>query len=174
MKRLGTWLSLLALIVLVIVCKRVFHQHPGHDSPRPPRKLPTVSQVLPIPDSPTAAESLLVGYADLTATPIEDLRKIHRVAIGYFSVIKEASRFPIGGNEDFSAALCGENANHEVFVRPSNPLFSSDGLIVDRWGSAVIVHPISWQQLELRSAGPDRVPYNMDDLVLSPTGASRN
>lgn len=131
------------------------------------------SQVAAIPPAaPTASESLLAGYGEPATPPIEDLRKIQHVATGYFSVIKDSGRFAIGGNEDFSAALRGENPNREVFLRPENPVFSPAGLLVDRWGSPVIVHPEAWRQLELRSAGPDRIPYNEDDLILAPNGVS--
>jgi hypothetical protein len=121
---------------------------------------------------PTAAESLLAGYGDPATPPIEDLRKIQQVATGYFSLIKDASHFPIGGNEDFSAALRGENPNREIFIRAGNPVLSPQGLLLDRWGSPLIVHPEAWRELTLRSAGPDRIPYNSDDLVLSPNGTS--
>ncbi len=133
---------------------------------------PAKSQVRAAPSTPTASESLLVGYGDAATPPIEDLRKIHRVVTGYFSLIKDAQRFPIGGNEDLSAALRGENPNREIFVRAGSPVFSRDGLLIDRWGSPLIIHPQAWRALELRSAGPDRVPYNADDLVLSPAGIS--
>ncbi len=140
---------------------------------KPPPPPPAKSEIKPSPPAePTAAESLLAGYGDPSTPPIEDLRKIHRVATGYFSVIKDTARFPIGGNEDLSAALRGENANREVFVSAEHPVFSKEGLLVDRWGSQLIVHPEAWRQLELRSAGPDRVPHNADDLVLSPTGTA--
>jgi hypothetical protein len=105
---------------------------------------------------------------------MEDLRKIQRVAAGYFSVIKDASRHPIGGNADLAAALLGENANREAFLRTDHPVFAKDGTLTDRWGSPLIVHPEGWQQLELRSSGPDRIPYNGDDLVLSPQGMERS
>jgi hypothetical protein len=137
---------------------------------RPPAPTPRSEIQSAPPSESTAAESLLAGYGDPSTPPIEDLRKIHRVAIGYFSVIKDSGRFPIGGNQDFSAALCGENANREVFVSRKHSIFSKEGLLIDRWGSPLIVHPEAWRQLELRSAGPDRIPYNRDDLVLSPAG----
>jgi hypothetical protein len=139
-----------------------------------PLKTPAVSRSLvPSPSTvPTAAESLLAGYADPATPPMEDLRKIQRVATGYFSLIKDTQRFPIGGNEDFSAALRGENPNREIFIREASPVFSRQGLILDRWGSPLIIHPEAWRELALRSAGPDRIPYNGDDLVLSPTGTS--
>ena len=134
---------------------------------------PAQSQIQPtLQSAPTASESLLTGYADPATPPIEDLRKIQHVAVGYFSLIKDARRFPIGGNEDLSAALRGENPNRETFIRAGHPVFSREGLLLDRWGSPLIVYPEAWRELELRSAGPDRIPYNGDDLVLSPTGTS--
>lgn len=132
---------------------------------------PVISQPEPeIPTPPTAAESLLEGYGDPATAPVEDLRKIHRVAMGYFSVVKDPSRFPIGGNADLAAALRGENANREVFVRGDNAIFTTDGLLKDRWGNPLIVHPEGWRRLELRSAGPDGIGYNEDDVVLGPSG----
>ena len=139
----------------------------------PSRAKPAQSQVQPeLPPPPTAAEALLAGYGDPATPPIEDLRKVQRVATGYFSVVKDSQRFPIGGNADFSAALRGENPNREVFIRPGNPIFSEQGLLLDRWGTPLVVHPEAWRELELRSAGPDRVSYNEDDLILSPSGKS--
>jgi hypothetical protein len=139
-------------------------------SPAPPTAKSEIKP--PLPAEPTASESLLTGYADPETPPIDDLRKIHRVGVGYFSLIKDSPRFPIGGNKDFSAALQGENPNQEIFVRRDHPVFSATGLLIDRWNTPLIVHPEAWRQLELRSGGPDRVPYNEDDLVLSPAGVS--
>jgi hypothetical protein len=140
---------------------------------KPPRPPSSKSEFKPpTPPVPTVGESLLAGYGDPATPPIEDLRKVQRVAVGYFSVVKDSSRFPIGGNEDFSAALRGENPNREVFIPAGHAVFSPAGLLVDRWGSPLIVHPQAWRRLELRSAGADRIPYNADDLVLAPTGTS--
>jgi hypothetical protein len=126
-----------------------------------------------VPDKPSASERLLEGYGDPASPPIEDLRKIHRVVTGYFSVVKDSSRNPIGGNPDLAAALRGQNPNHEVFVREGHPIFGKDGSIIDRWGSPIVVHPEQFRRLGLRSAGPDRSPYNADDLLLSPNGAQQ-
>lgn len=133
------------------------------------------SEIKPVPpQTPTASENLLVGYGDLATPPLEDLKKLHRVTIGYFSLIKDSGRYSIGGNADFSAALQGENPNREVFVRRNHPIFSAEGLLLDRWGSPLIVHPEGWRQLELRSAGADRTAYTEDDIILGPSGVSKN
>ena len=161
-------------VVLIMLLAWLFftldsEKKPAHPAASP---APPVSQAQPVREKPTASEALLAGYGDPATPPIEDLRKIQHVAVGYFSLIKDSQRFPIGGNEDFAAALRGENPNREVFLRPGNPIFSRDGLLIDRWGSPLVVHPLAWRQLEFRSAGPDRIPYNADDLVLEPNGNS--
>lgn len=137
-----------------------------------PRESPRSEVKFPDPPPTTPGDALLEGYGDPSTPPIEDLRKLQHVVSGYFSVIKDASRFAIGGNEDLSAALRGENPNREVFVRNEHPVFAGGALLTDRWGSPLIVHPEAWKQLELRSAGPDKIPYNEDDLVLHPNGTS--
>lgn len=131
---------------------------------------PSVSQTPVRPRLPTASEALLAGYGDPATPPIEDLRKVHRVISGYFSVIKEPTRFPIGGNADLAAALKGENPNREIFLAADHPILSKDGLLIDRWGTPLVVHPEGWRQIELRTAGPDMKPYTEDDLVILPTG----
>ena len=64
----------------------------------------------------------------------------------------------------------GANANRQVFVAEGHPVFSAEGLLLDRWGTPLVVHPEAWRQLELRSAGPDKTAYTEDDLVLTPKG----
>ena len=175
-RRLFTILGLLLVFAMLGMLVWVSNQL---DTLRPPPKVapvpeasPSQSQTSTPTAAPTASEALLEGYADPSTPPIDDLRKIQHVAVGYFSVVKDPQRFPIGGNADFAAALRGENANREVFLPANHRLFSADGLILDRWGTPLIVHPQAWRELELRSAGPDRIPNNEDDLVLSPTGNS--
>lgn len=175
MNRLFTILGLLIVFAMVGMLVWLSNQLDTIKRPPPaPASSPSRSQTAPPEESrtTTASESLLADYGDPASPPIEDLRKIQRVATGYYSVVKDAQRFPIGGNADFAAALRGENPNREVFLPAGHRLFSADGLLLDRWGTPLIVHPQAWRQLELRSAGPDRIPHNADDLVLSPTGNS--
>jgi hypothetical protein len=162
------WLVLAAVIVAALLRQRGMEIR--SKVVQPERLVPSISQPPVNQQLPSAAEMLLEGYGDPAVPPIEDLRKVHRVIGGYFSVIKDASRFPIGGNEDLSAALKGANPNREIFLRPDHPVFGKDGLLVDRWGSRLVVHPEGWRQIELRSAGPDGVAFNEDDLLISPTG----
>lgn len=162
----------LLTVILIAIAVRLFLTL---DSEKPKTPLPVApprSELKQaVPTTPAPGDRLLEGYGDPSTAPIEDLRKVQRVITGYHSVIKDASRFPIGGNADLTAALTGENANREIFVSAGNSIIK-DGLLTDRWGSPLIVHPEAWRQLELRSPGPDRVPYSDDDLILRPDGSS--
>ncbi len=161
--------KVLALAIAAAVLLALWHSRtpssPASQAPAPDRAA--------VPETPrvaTAAESLLAGYADPASPPLDDLKKIHRVVTGYFSVVKDSAKHPIGGNADLAAALRGENPNREIFLPADHPVFSADGLLLDRWGSPLVVHPQAWRELELRSAGPDRRPYSDDDLLLLPNG----
>lgn len=158
---------LIALAILGLLCWLVLSTG---SKPAPPPSAATRSVPPAQSTNPTAAVSLLAGYADPATPPIDDLRKLHRVVTGYFSVVKDSSKNPIGGNADLAAALRGENPNKEIFLPANHPVFSADGLLLDRWNSPLIVHPEAWRELELRSAGPDRMPYTEDDLILLPNG----
>jgi hypothetical protein len=155
-------------VVGLLIAGFVLWRKPPQPAVAPP--VPSRSQPVPKPAAPTAGERLLEGYADPATPPIEDLRKLHRVLTGYFSVIKDANRNPIGGNADLAAALRGENPNRTIFVHPGHAVFSPDGLLRDRWDSPIVVHPEGWRRIELRSAGPDKMPYTDDDLILAPSG----
>ncbi len=161
------WLSLAFILALLGWMFVNLHSVP----PRTEAVSPPASQAVePKPAPPLPAEALLAGYADPATPPIEDLKKLHRVVTGYFSVVKDSSKNPIGGNADLAAALRGENPNQEIFVPAVHPVFSADGLLLDRWNTPLIVHPDAWRELELRSAGPDKIPYTADDLILLPNG----
>jgi len=161
------WLSLAFILALLGWMLVKLHSVP----PRTEAVSPPASQAVAPNPAPLPAEALLAGYADPATPPIEDLRKLHRVVTGYFSVVKDSSKNPIGGNADLAAALRGENPNREILLPAAHPVFSADGLLLDRWGSPLIVHPQAWREIELRSAGPDRTAYTGDDLRLAPTGA---
>jgi hypothetical protein len=162
-----------ALGLIVLMAWWHFTRRPTAPVPAPPPGPPPDVAREAVGRVPTAAEALLSGYGDPDQPPAEDLRKLLRVLAGYFSVVKEPSRHPIGGNEDLAAALRGENPNREVFLPADHPVFSADGLLIDRWGTPLAVHPEAWKELELRSAGPDRRHFTADDLVLAPAGFLR-
>lgn len=150
------WHGLVVLLAILGMAAWLLRGSDPANNPPEQSTTPAASQPAPAePRAPVPGDAFLAGYADPATAPVEDLRKVQRVVTGYFSVIKDATRFPIGGNADLAAALRGENANREVFIRAGSPVFSAEGLLIDRWGSPLIVHPEAWRQLELRSGGAD-------------------
>lgn len=118
-------------------------------------------------------ERLTIGYGDPGTPPIDDLRMLHHVLGGYFSVIKDLTRHPIGGNADLTACLLGENVSRQRFLGDDHPAVRN-GLLVDRWQTPLFVHPEAARELTLRSAGPDRTMFTADDLVVLPDGGIGN
>ena len=115
-------------------------------------------------------DALLEGYGTPENPPIDDLRKLHSVLGGYFSVIKDVTRHPIGGNQDLAACLLGENINRQAFIRPDHPILNESQLLIDRWGTPFSIHPEAARELTIRSAGPDTRMFSQDDLIILPTG----
>ncbi|MFD2256711.1 hypothetical protein ACFSSA_08490 [Luteolibacter algae] len=115
-------------------------------------------------------DELLAGYGAVTTKPEEDLRKLSHAVEGMLLLFKNLDTRLIATNQQLSAFLKGENPEDLQYVSPDSAAFNNDGLLVDRWDSPIIIHPLGTGLLELRSAGPDRVPYNEDDIGIHPDG----
>lgn len=161
----------LLLVVVAWLAASYFSRHPEPATASIPRATEPTASATPsaAPAAPLPGERLLTGYGDPAKPPIEDLRKVRRVITGYFSVVKDVTRFPIGGNEDLTAALLGENANRQAFL-PEQHAAIDNHQLVDRWQTPLFVHPEAARELTLRSAGPDRTMFTDDDLILAPNG----
>jgi hypothetical protein len=80
-----------------------------------------------------------------------------------------AQRFganPVGTNPEITAALTGSNPKQVVFIKADDALRVNDqGELVDSWGTPFFFHQLSAREMEIHSAGPDRVMWTADDLV---------
>ncbi len=72
---------------------------------------------------------------------------------------------PVGTNPEITSALQGENPKHINFLRADGNRVNANGELVDVWGTPYFFHQLSAHDMEIRSAGPDRVMYTGDDLV---------
>ena len=82
-----------------------------------------------------------------------------------FILIKQRDPRYYATNEDLVLFLTGQKGNLTPYLSADSPLINSEGQLVDRFGSPLIVHPLSKEEIEIRSAGPDQVPYTEDDIV---------
>lgn len=72
---------------------------------------------------------------------------------------------PLGENDEVTASLIGGNAKGVAVLSPNHPAISPAGELLDRWGRPYFFHAISATSMEIRSAGPDRDLYTLDDVV---------
>jgi hypothetical protein len=73
---------------------------------------------------------------------------------------------PVGLNAEITAALNGGNTNQARFINEDSGLrINGRGELVDYWGTPFFFHQLSATEMEIRSAGPDKVMWTPDDLV---------
>ena len=94
-------------------------------------------------------------------TAYRDLEIIDEVLSNYRLVYQGN---PVGtDNEEFAAALTGENPKKVVFIDPG---LLSDGELLDRYGNPYVFHPLKADVMDLRSLGPDGQLWTVDDISL--------
>lgn len=75
---------------------------------------------------------------------------------------------PVGENRDITRALAGENRIRFALIPPKHPAINASGELCDRWGTPFRFHQISGEEMEIRSAGPDRRFATEDDALWTP------
>lgn len=74
---------------------------------------------------------------------------------------------PVGTNPEITSQLSGNNPRHINFVDPAAGLrVNAAGEMVDAWGTPYFFHQLSSTVMEIHSAGPDKVMWTADDLVI--------
>jgi len=74
---------------------------------------------------------------------------------------------PVGTNPEITAALNGDNPKGVHFLDPEKGMrVNAQGELVDPWGTPFFFHQLSGTQTEIRSAGPDKQMWTVDDLVI--------
>jgi hypothetical protein len=74
---------------------------------------------------------------------------------------------PVGTNPEITAALNGKNPKGANFINPDEGMrINANGEMVDPWGTPFFFHQLSGTEMEIHSAGPDRIMWSPDDLVI--------
>jgi hypothetical protein len=73
---------------------------------------------------------------------------------------------PVGTNPEITSLLSGKNPKHLNFLDADAGMrVNENGELVDSWGTPYFFHQLSGHDMEIHSAGPDRVMWTSDDLV---------
>jgi hypothetical protein len=128
---------------------------------------PNVSAPATVPATPAKPLPYIIGSADAPPTnfpPQIVVENMRRAIINYGSTF---SGNPVGSNPEIAAALNGENPKQIKFIDPENGLrINGKGELVDSWGTPFFFHQLSATDTEVRSAGPDKIMWTPDDLVI--------
>lgn len=91
---------------------------------------------------------------------------ILRQLIGqYLTALQRKPGPPIGDDHDLVHVLTGHNPLHLTVIPATHPAISPQGRLLDRFGTPYLVHPVSSHNYQIRSAGPDRKLFTLDDVV---------
>jgi hypothetical protein len=123
----------------------------------------TTSAFPPKPVPP--AIPFLLGSAE-TPPPMEPGIVLNNMRIAINQYASRFSENPVGTNLEITKALNGGNPKEAKFISADSGLrINALGELVDYWGTPFFFHQLSGTEMEIRSAGPDRVMWTADDLV---------
>ena len=173
-RRIWIGAALLALVAALCLLVPRLEKGLGHSaSPQALRREPDSGAAAALPvaveHSATGSEEpsqLAVGLNSPTGDVHADLRIVDQIFVAYRAALHNGN--PVGENNEITAALTGRNKLGFAFIPKDCPAINSKGELCDRWGKPYFFHQISGEKMEIRSAGPDKVLWTDDDVVLTP------
>jgi len=130
-------------------------------APSAPAASPSTFPTVPVPPAtPFALGSANTPPAMEPATVLSNMR----ITINQYGSMFGGN--PVGTNPEITKALNGDNPKQVTFIKEELGLrINARGELVDYWGTPFFFHQLSGTEMEIRSAGPDRVMWTADDLV---------
>jgi hypothetical protein len=116
-----------------------------------------------LPTGGKAGETGAAGQdpGEPTAHPA-DLEEVRYMLRDYRAM---AGENPVGNNAEIMRAMMGDNRKGARLGPPESHRLNGKGELVDRWDTPYFFHQLSAQEMEIRSAGPDRMMWTADDRV---------
>lgn len=188
-KRPGPYILTLLLIILVVIAVWLFQaltspalQEAVKRKKSPATSVPTEPLAhLPSPTATPNGTTFSAAGVDMELQARADSlhstdhgadRDLQIVAEFIDTFARATGGQPIGENADITAALTGTQfPGQKARVFPQQHRAVKNGQLVDRWGTPLWFHPNSGHQMEIRSGGPDKQLFTMDDVVLNPSPA---
>lgn len=128
---------------------------------------PVISSPAPAQPPPLAAKAGEVIH-DTTpppnVPPEAALRSVERSVRQYGKMF---GGNPVGTNPEITSQLNGNNPRHINFIDAQAGLrINQNGELIDDWGTPYFFHQLSGAVMEIHSAGPDKIMWTSDDLVI--------
>jgi hypothetical protein len=140
----------------------------SNSAPAPPQTAALVPPTTPVAAVPATAP--LTGSAPVPVEPLVNGLPPATVLDNMRTAVRQYGlRFggnPVGTNPEITKALNGGNPKQVKFLPPDAGLrINGQGELIDSWGTPFFFHQLSAMEMEIRSAGPDKVMWTDDDLV---------
>ena len=139
----------------------------GNHAPALP-KVPTPPAALVVPGTAARLSTPPAGPAappEISAIPPETVVENMSRAIRQYGQMFGGN--PVGTNPEFAKQLGGDNPKHINFISADAGMrLDANGNLVDPWGTPYFFHQISGSDTEVRSAGPDKIMYTADDIIV--------
>ena len=161
-------IGVIALVALVVGGLLWWPERPPEATE--PAKVEAPASIAP-PSAPSRfTEDLsaehLAGYGTAASDPQRDLEMVKDAVDAFVRSIKISGALPTGSNRELVAALAGENPHRIRFIDPASPFINGDGELLDRWQVPLFFHFVEANDVGVRSAGPDRVLWTADDVMM--------
>lgn len=115
------------------------------------------------------AQEALSNHGTDKISPVGDVEMIFRFVQGFALANRHIDAVHYTPNASLTEVLLGHHpASSPVLTSESNILGKNEHgetVLVDRWDTPYHVHVIHEKRIEFRSAGPDRVFGNEDDII---------
>ena len=134
----------------------------------PAAKSPALTS-LPLPvaapvTAPQAGELKPDETANTVVGPETALENVRRAVHQYGEMF---GGNPVGTNPEITSQLSGNNPKNINFLSPQpGAHIDGSGDLVDQWGTPYFFHQLSASDMEVHSAGPDKMMWTSDDLVV--------
>ena len=92
-----------------------------------------------------------------------ELEKVHSMIGSYHTLMGQN---PVGTNAEIMKAIMGGNSHQAMLGPPPGQSLNANGELLDPWGTPYFFHQLSGNDMEIHSAGPDKIMGTGDDLVL--------
>jgi hypothetical protein len=117
-------------------------------------------------DIAARASSPIPSATNNESEPLPPLTVLDNARVAIHDYNAQFGENPVGNNAEITAALMGKNPKQINFIRPDAGLRVNDkGELIDSYGTPFFFHALSGKEMEIRSAGQDKIMWTFDDLV---------
>ena len=129
-----------------------------------PAPLPAANPASPQRQSP-AAPPLPVEKRPAAVVPEPAQAAVEALARNIRDYRDRFGGNPVGNNAEIVREMDGGNAKGAAYLPSDLKRLNGQGELIDEWGTPYFFHQESAKEIEIRSAGADRVLWTSDDIV---------